>query len=79
LIADVKTPGQYILSLFMIAMLPAILEEAFFRGTLQNLLSRWKNSGTVYIFLLAVLAITIRLIWFRQLNAWLYYGILLLP
>jgi membrane protease YdiL (CAAX protease family) len=77
LIGNVKTAGQYVLSLFIIALLPAIFEEAFFRGTLQNLLSRWKNSGTVYIFLLAILAIAVRQIWFPQSNGWFFYGFLL--
>ena len=76
-IGNVKTAGQYILSLFMIALLPAIFEEAFFRGTLQNLLSRWKNSSNVYIFLVAMLAIGVRQIWFPQTNGWIFYGFLL--
>jgi uncharacterized protein len=33
--------GEYILSIAMIALLPAIFEEVLFRGGMQNLLSRW--------------------------------------
>lgn len=33
--------GDYLLSLFMLALLPAMFEETLFRGGLQNLLSRW--------------------------------------
>ena len=40
-IAQVKTWGQYLTSLFIIAALPAIVEETLFRGALQNLFTRW--------------------------------------
>jgi uncharacterized protein len=33
--------GDYLLSLFMLALLPAVFEETLFRGGIQNLLSRW--------------------------------------
>jgi len=32
---------DYLLSLFMLALLPAVFEETMFRGGIQNLLSRW--------------------------------------
>ena len=32
---------DFLLSLFMLAILPSFFEEVFFRGALQNLLSRW--------------------------------------
>jgi len=32
---------DYVLSLFMLALLPAVFEETLFRGGIQNLLSRW--------------------------------------
>src|ERR1700733_14032208 len=32
---------DYLLSLFMLALLPAVFEETIFRGGIQNLLSRW--------------------------------------
>ena len=32
---------DYLLSLFMLALLPAVFEETLFRGGVQNLLSRW--------------------------------------
>jgi uncharacterized protein len=32
---------ELLLSLFMLSILPALFEELFFRGALQNLLSRW--------------------------------------
>ncbi len=33
--------SDYLLSLFMLALLPAVFEETLFRGGIQNLLSRW--------------------------------------
>jgi membrane protease YdiL (CAAX protease family) len=33
--------GDYLLSLFMLGLLPAVFEETIFRGGIQNLLSRW--------------------------------------
>lgn len=33
--------GDFLLSFFMLAILPAIFEETIFRGGLQNLLTRW--------------------------------------
>jgi CAAX protease family protein len=33
--------GDYLVSLFMLAILPALFEETLFRGGLQNLLTRW--------------------------------------
>jgi membrane protease YdiL (CAAX protease family) len=77
-IGDVKSVGQYVLSLFMIALLPAVFEETLFRGGLQNMLSRWKNNSPVYVFIAAVLLIGARSIWFRdQINPWFFYGGLL--
>ena len=59
--------GQYLLALFIIAFFPAVFEEVFFRGALQNLLVRWLRSpfnailitslifslihGSIYLFL----------------------------
>ena len=39
-ITSIKSFGDYIISLFMIALLPAVFEETFFRGGMQNLLTR---------------------------------------
>ena len=36
--AQIKTWGQYIVSVFVIAFLPAVFEETFFRGGIQQLL-----------------------------------------
>jgi len=36
--------GDYILSMIIVALLPAVFEETIFRGALQNLLSRWMKA-----------------------------------
>ncbi|MES2645432.1 MAG: CPBP family intramembrane glutamic endopeptidase [Bacteroidota bacterium] len=76
-IGDVKTIGQYLLSLIMIALLPAIFEETLFRGGLQNLLSRWKNNSFIYIVAFAILIMAAKSIWLPKLNGWFFYGVLL--
>ena len=43
--------SKFFISLFVIALLPAIFEETFFRGGLQNFLTRWfKNPWAAIIF-----------------------------
>jgi len=39
-ITNMKSLGDYLVSLIMIAILPALFEETFFRGGMQNLLTR---------------------------------------
>lgn len=62
-LGDVKTMGQYVVSLIMLALLPALFEETLFRGGLQNLLTRWKNSSQVYLFITGCLILTGCTIW----------------
>lgn len=38
---NINSFSRFIISLFIIALLPAIFEEAFFRGGMQNLFTRW--------------------------------------
>ena len=38
---NINSFPKYLLSLFMIALLPALFEETFFRAGMQNLLTRW--------------------------------------
>lgn len=73
-IGDVKTTGQYLVSLFIIALLPAVFEEVFFRGALQNMLSRWKNNSYVYVFMAAVLLMAVKSIWLTGVNSWFFNG-----
>lgn len=45
--------ADYLVNILMVAVLPGICEEAFFRGALQNLLVRWTGRISVGILLTA--------------------------
>jgi uncharacterized protein len=47
--------GDYILSILIVALLPAVFEEAIFRGALQNLLSRWIKAPVWAIVITAII------------------------
>ncbi len=47
--------GDFILSLFIVALLPAIFEEVIFRGALQNLLSRWLKTPVWAIVITSII------------------------
>lgn len=53
-ITNIKSFGDYIISLIMIAILPALFEETFFRGGMQNLLTRSTQSHWVAIIITSV-------------------------
>lgn len=46
--------GDYLLSLFMLGLLPAFFEETLFRGGIQNLLSRWWKKPILAIVITSV-------------------------
>ncbi|MEJ7589751.1 MAG: CPBP family intramembrane glutamic endopeptidase, partial [Ferruginibacter sp.] len=46
--------GDYLLSVFVIALLPAIFEETLFRGGIQNLLARWFKTPLLAIVITAI-------------------------
>jgi uncharacterized protein len=46
---------DYLLSLFMLALLPAVFEETLFRGGIQNLLSRWLKMPVLAIIITSAL------------------------
>jgi membrane protease YdiL (CAAX protease family) len=48
LMATFKSPFDYVVALFIIALMPAIVEEVFFRGGLQSLLLKWNNNAALY-------------------------------
>lgn len=77
-IGDVKSTGQYLLSLFMIAFLPAVFEETLFRGGLQNMLSRFRRPVPVYLFIVVALLVGVKMIWFPgKINSWYFFGVIL--
>jgi uncharacterized protein len=58
---NVSTPGGLLVNLLMIAVIPAIGEELFFRGLLQRLFSEWFRNAHIAIFLAAFLFAAIHL------------------
>ncbi|MGN6437760.1 MAG: lysostaphin resistance A-like protein [Agriterribacter sp.] len=54
-ITNMKTFGDYLVSLIMIALLPAIFEETFFRGGMQNILNRSIDNHWVAIILTSII------------------------
>jgi membrane protease YdiL (CAAX protease family) len=49
LLANITSPGAYVLALLIMALAPAIFEETLFRGALQNLLQKISNNPWVSI------------------------------
>lgn len=52
--ARMNNVWDYIISLSIVALLPAIFEEVIFRGALQNLLSRWLKAPVWAIIITAI-------------------------
>lgn len=51
----IRGPGEYILALGVMALGPAIFEETFFRGGLQNILHRWTGRPWFSVVVAAIL------------------------
>jgi membrane protease YdiL (CAAX protease family) len=73
--------GDYILSMLMLAILPAMFEETIFRGGLQNLLSRWWKTPVFSIVVTAIIFSIVHGSYFGFLSravlgfllGWMYY------
>lgn len=52
---DMKTPGDLVFNLFMIALLPAVGEELVFRGVVQKIFHQWSRNSHVAIWTTALL------------------------
>ncbi|MDP4281384.1 MAG: CPBP family intramembrane metalloprotease [Bacteroidota bacterium] len=52
---NTTTAGGFLFNLFMIAILPALGEEMFFRGVLQKLLGDWFRNRHIAIFVTALI------------------------
>ena len=52
---EVSTTGGFLVNLMMIAIIPAIGEELFFRGILQRLFSEWFRNVHIAVFFTAFL------------------------
>ena len=64
LMATFKTPLDYIIALFIIALMPAIVEELFFRGAMQNIFMRWFKNPWLVIFITAFIFSAIHFSWY---------------
>jgi membrane protease YdiL (CAAX protease family) len=53
-IANMKSPKDYLISLFIIAFLPAIFEEMLFRGTLQPIMISLSRNAFIGILLTSI-------------------------
>lgn len=54
-IARMDNIGDYLISVVVIALLPAVFEETLFRGGLQNLLSRWIKMPVLAILITSII------------------------
>ena len=54
-LSNLKGWGEYIVAIFIIAFFPALFEEIFFRGALQNLLVKWWKNAFLGILVTAIL------------------------
>lgn len=54
-LADMKTTGDYVLSLLVLALLPAIFEEMLFRGAFQQVLTRLFKNVVVAIVVTSII------------------------
>lgn len=53
--SNLRSPVEYVVAVIIMALLPAIFEEVFFRGVLQNLFERWTKNAWVAIILAALI------------------------
>lgn len=50
-----NSTGEYVIALFIMAILPGLCEEVFFRGAVQNLFTRWFRNPVSSILFTAVI------------------------
>ncbi len=54
-LSNLKNTQEYIIGLFIMAFFPAMFEEVFFRGMLQNLLVKWSKMPILAIIITSIL------------------------
>ncbi|MBK8087490.1 MAG: CPBP family intramembrane metalloprotease [Chitinophagaceae bacterium] len=64
LMATFKTPVDYIVALFIIAFMPAVVEEVFFRGAMQSIIMRWFKIPWLVIFITGLIFSAIHFSWY---------------
>lgn len=75
-LADIRTPVDYVISLLLMALAPAVFEEMLFRGGMQQLLFRGTKRMWVAILLTSIVFSAIHLSFFGFLPR-LFLGIVL--
>jgi membrane protease YdiL (CAAX protease family) len=55
ILSNLQNPSDLISAIFIMAFLPALFEEMFFRGALQNILTRWWQKPYLAILVTSVL------------------------
>lgn len=75
-IGAVKTWPQYLMSIVLVAMMPALFEEVLFRGALQGILTRWFGHALAAVVVTGLLFSLVHFSWYGFLPRWVL-GILL--
>lgn len=81
IISNLKNVKEYVVAIFIMALLPAMFEEMLFRGALQNLFERWWKSPVVAIIVASLLFSLVHLSIYLFLTramlgfvlGWMYY------
>jgi membrane protease YdiL (CAAX protease family) len=89
IIGKMENFPEFLFSLFMLAILPAVFEEVMFRGAIQNLFSRWWGMPIIAILVTSILFSAVHFSYLGFLSraalgfvlGWMYYrtGNLWLP
>lgn len=64
LMATFKTPTDYIIAIFIIALMPAIVEEVFFRGALQSSITRTIKVPWLAIIITSIIFSVVHFSWY---------------
>lgn len=75
-IVTLNNPTQFLIALFIMAFLPALCEEALFRGGLQNLLTRSTRSPWPSIIVVSIIFSAVHFSWYGFLSRF-FLGIVL--
>ncbi|QEC67619.1 CPBP family intramembrane metalloprotease [Panacibacter ginsenosidivorans] len=75
-IANMKTTNDYIFSLMVLAVVPALFEEMFFRGCLQQIMVSWTRNAFIGIFITSFIFSAIHISFYGFLPR-LFLGLLL--
>ncbi len=65
---NMKNISDYLMAIFIIALAPAIVEEVFFRGAFQNLLTNWIKNPWIAIIITSIIFSAIHMSYFGFLT-----------